>query len=133
MTQYARFPSQSVTTSIAGPVTVVQPVGSLLHVDVDNFPNSGFSIISPGYPTQISVGTVSTQLFPANALRVYAHIFNNSAQLIFIQYGVSAAPNQGIRINPGSFFTINGDNLWLGIINAIGIISGQLIDVLEGE
>lgn len=94
---------------------------------------AGFSIISPGYPTQVSVGTVSTQLFAVNANRVYAHIFNNSSQMIFIQYEVSAALNQGIRVNPGSFFTLNSDNLWLGIINAIGVMSGQLIDVLEGE
>ena len=95
--------------------------------------SSGFSTITPGYPTQIAVGTTSKQLFAANANRVYAHIFNNSAQMIWIQYEVSAAMNQGVRINPGSFFTLNSDNLWLGIINAIGLVSGQLIDVLEGE
>lgn len=94
---------------------------------------AGFSTISPGYPTQVSVGTTSIQLFAANTNRVYAHIFNNSSQMIFIQYEVSAALNQGIRVNPGSFFTLNSDNLWLGIINAIGVMSGQLIDVLEGE
>lgn len=93
----------------------------------------GFNIISPGYPTQISVGTSSTQLFAANASRKYAHIFNNSVATIFIQYEVSAALNQGIKIQPGSFFTLDTDNLWLGIVNAIGLTTGQLIDVLEGE
>lgn len=92
-----------------------------------------FSTISPGYPAQISVGTTSIQLFAANMNRKYAHIFNNSAEQIFIQYQVSAALNQGVRINPGSFFTLDSDNLWLGIVNAIGLVSSQLIDVLEGE
>jgi hypothetical protein len=95
--------------------------------------SQGFSTLTPGYPTQVSVGTTSTQLFPANSNRVYAHIFNNSAEVIFIQYQVAAALHQGVRINPGSFFTLDSDNLWLGIINAIGLVSGQLIDVLEGE
>lgn len=93
----------------------------------------GFSNLGPGYPTQISVGTTSVQLFPANVIRKYAHIFNNSSQPIFIQYSSVAALNQGIKINSGTFFTLEVDNLWLGVVNAIGLVSGQLIDILEGE
>jgi hypothetical protein len=121
----------------------IDPSGNLQPLEVDSSGNlkvtgsltigEGFSTISPGYPTQIPVGTVSTQLFAANPNRKYAHVFNNSAELIFLQYQVSAALNQGIKIQPGSFFTLNSDNLWLGVINAIGLISGQLIDCLEGE
>lgn len=95
--------------------------------------NEGFSNLAPGYPTQATVGTSSVQLFPANSLRKYGHIFNNSSQAIFIQYSSSAALNQGIKINPGTFFTLDSNNLWLGVINAIGYIPGQLIDILEGE
>lgn len=94
--------------------------------------SEGFSTISPGFPTQVNVGTNSTQLFAANPNRLYAHIYNNSAQPIYIQYQVSAALNQGIRINQGTFFTLELDNLWLGIVTAIGLIPNQLIDVLEG-
>lgn len=94
--------------------------------------SSGFGTLSPGYPTQITIGNTSSLLLPANTSRVYAHIFNNSAQPIYIQYQAVAALNQGIRINPGNYFTLSGDDLWLGDVNAIGLISGQQIDVLEG-
>lgn len=132
-------PAPAQATEIAG----VDSAGNLIPVLVTSTGQvevtgtltvgEGFSTISPGYPTQVSVGTVSTQLFASNANRKYAHIFNNSGEPIYIQYQVSAALNQGIRINGGSFFTLDSNNLWLGIINAIGVMTGQLIDVLEGE
>lgn len=102
--------------------------GGALDVNV----NQGFSQISPGYPTQIAVGTTSTQLLPANAARIYAHIANNSQFEIFVQYSSSAALNQGFRINPFGFCTISGGDLFKGVVNAIGVINTQLIDVLEG-
>jgi hypothetical protein len=98
-----------------------------------NVEQVGFSTITPGYPTQISVGTSSTQLFAANPNRKYAHIVNNTSETIFIQFQVSAALNQGIKMNPGSFYTLESTNLWLGVVNAIGNLPSQLIDVLEGE
>lgn len=93
----------------------------------------GFTTITPGYPTQISVGNSNTVLFPANPNRVYCHIMNNSSATIYIQYQVSAALNQGIKLNPGSLFILDTSNLYLGVINAIGLMANQLIDVLEGE
>lgn len=120
----------------------VDPNGNLqpLKVDADgklivtgSSETNGFAILAPGYPTQMSVGTTSIQIFPANLLRKYAHIMNNSNEAIYIQYSSSAALNQGIKIGPGSFFTLEIDNLWLGVINGIGLMSGQLIDILEGE
>lgn len=92
----------------------------------------GFSELAPGYPTQVSVDNTSTVLLAANPDRKYAHIFNNTTNYIFIQFEASAALNQGIKINPGNYFTITGDNLWLGAVNGIALIPGQLIDVLEG-
>lgn len=94
---------------------------------------SGFSTITPGYPTQISVGTASTQLFAANPNRRYVHIVNNTTETIYIQFQSAAALNQGIKMQPGSFYTLESTNLWLGTINAIGNLASQLIDVLEGE
>lgn len=91
----------------------------------------GFSELSPGYPTQVSVGNTSAVLLPANPARRYAHIFNNTANPIYIQYSSSAALNQGIKLNPGNYFVLSGGDLWLGSINAIALISNQLIDVLE--
>lgn len=94
-------------------------------------PQEGFSDLSPGYPTQLSVGTTSMELLPANAARRYAHVFNNTANAIYIQYSSAAALNQGIKLNPGNYFILSGDDLWLGVVNAIALIPNQLIDVLE--
>ena len=91
----------------------------------------GFSELSPGYPMQVDVGNVSTELLPANAARRYAHIFNNTPNAIFIQYSATAALNQGVKLNPGNYFVLSGGDLWLGSINAIALIPNQLIDILE--
>lgn len=125
-------------TEVAG----IDPSGNLHPLQTDSSGNlkivgtltvgEGFSNLSPGYPTQVSVGTTSVQIIAANMARKYFHLFNNSSQPIFIQYSSVAALNQGIKINSGTFFTLDSDNLWLGIVNAIGLIPGQLIDVLEG-
>lgn len=92
----------------------------------------GFGTASPGYPTQISIGTTPSILLPSNIARKYAHFFNNSSQPIFIQYSSVAALNQGVKINSGTFFTLEVDNLWLGVVYAIGYVPNQLIDVFEG-
>lgn len=91
----------------------------------------GFSTLSPGYPTQVSIGTLSIELLPANTDRTYAHIINNTANTIYLQYSSTAALNQGIRLNPGNALILSGGDLWLGSVNAIALLSNQLIDVLE--
>lgn len=111
----------------------ITSTGGALDVNVISEGSEGFSALSPGFPTQVSIGTNSTQVFPLNLNRKYAHIMNNSNEEIFIQYQASAALNQGIRIPPGGFFTLESNNLWLGTVNAIGVMSNQLIDILEGE
>lgn len=116
----------------SGQKLAINPDGSI-NVQGNITVGEGFSNITPGYPTQVSVGTNSTELFPANPNRKYVHVFNNSQEVIFLQYQVSAALNQGIKIQPGTFFTLDSTNLWLGAINAIGLISNQLIDCLSGE
>lgn len=93
---------------------------------------AGFGTLSPGYPTQISVGTTSVELLPTNANRLYAHIVNNTQFEIFIQYSSAAALNQGIKLQPGNFYTIDSSNLYKGVVNAIGTVDAQFIDVLEG-
>lgn len=123
------------STQIAG----VDPNGNLTPVAVTTDgavkvdTSTGFSTIASGFPKQVSVGNTSVELFASNPNRKYLHIFNNSNEVIFIQYQVSASLNQGVKIGSGGMYTIDGSNLWLGSINAIGLISGQLIDLLEGE
>lgn len=118
----------------------IDPSGNLKAIKVDSsgalitsVGPEGFSILSAGYPNQVSIGTTSVEIFPSNPLRKYAHIFNNSSESIYIQFSSAAAINQGIKVGPGSFFTLDTDNLWLGVVNGIGLMSGQLIDRLEGE
>lgn len=94
--------------------------------------SNGFSSITPGLPAQIAVGTTSIVLLVANTLRKYAHFFNNSTEAIFLQFQGTAALNQGIKVGPGSFYTLETSNLYLGDINAIGLVTGQLISVVEG-
>lgn len=115
------------------------PSGNLVPVAVDSSGHviisgttGGFDTISPGYPTQVPVGTASVTIIAANPLRKYAHVANNSGEAIFIQFKVSAALNQGVKIGPGGFYTLEEINLWRGDVNAIGLMAGQLIDVLEG-
>ncbi len=95
--------------------------------------NTGFSSLSAGSPGQVAVGLNSTTLLAANPNRSYAHIYNNSGNPIYIQYSAAAALNQGVKIPPNGFFTIETNNLWLGAINAIGVTNNQLVDILEGE
>lgn len=93
----------------------------------------GFSVITPGYPVQITVTGISSVILPANPLRKYAHIINNSSDAIFIQFKIAAALNAGIKIGSGGLFFISGNDLWLGDVTAIATTSSQIIDVLEGE
>ena len=128
------------TSSTGGNVNIqdtngnpITSTGGALNVNIES-ESDGFSNLTPGTPTQISVGTTSTTLLTANPNRKYAHIVNNSLNTIYIQYSVSAALNQGIKLPGfGSIYTIESTNLWLGAINAIGVMTGQLIDILEGE
>jgi len=128
-------PAPTSVTEVGG----VDPSGNLQPIKVDSSgavivsnSGNGFSNLSPGYPTQRTVGTTSVTIIPANSGRKYAHVANNSGESIFIQYQVSASLNQGVKIGPGGFFTLEIDNLYKGDINAIGLMAGQLIDVLEG-
>lgn len=92
----------------------------------------GFGTLSPGYPALVTIGTTSVTVLSANSARKYGHVFNNSSETIFIQFQATAALNQGIKVGPGTFFTLETTNLWLGDLNAIGVMAGQLVSVVEG-
>lgn len=124
------------STQIAG----VNTGGNLTQVSVDDggFLNVNSSSTSTGFATlsatgQFALNLVSTEVFPANPNRRYAHIVNNSGNVIYLQYQSPAALNAGIKIPPNTLYTIETNNLWLGSVNAIGVISGQIIDIIEGE
>ena len=92
----------------------------------------GFSNVTAGFPTQIAVAASSTILLPANPLRVYAHISNNSGVPVYIQYSANALVGQGIKLNNTSVLFISGSELWLGEINAVSTAGTVNIDVFEG-
>lgn len=94
--------------------------------------NSGFDILTPGTPTQVPVGATSVTIIPANPLRVYAHVVNNTATPIFLQFGAAAEVGAGIPVGAKTFYPISGDGLWLGDVNAISSASSVNIDILEG-
>lgn len=125
-------PAPVQATEIAG----VDSAGNLIPVAVNSSGqieiDEGFDTLSPGYPTQVTVGTTSITVLPANSARKYGHIFNNSSEAIFVQFQATAALNQGIKVGPGTFYTLETTNLWRGDLNAIGVMAGQLISVVEG-
>lgn len=88
---------------------------------------------SAGTPGQIDIGITSIQVFAANPNRKYVYISNNTQNTIFIQYSNPAVLNTGIKIPPNTLYTIETNNLWLGIVNAIGNQTSTLIDIFEGE
>lgn len=79
----------------------------------------------------ITVTTASTTLLSTNVSRKYAHIINNGANAVWLQYGSAAVLGRGIQLNVGAIFTMSGHELFYGQINAISTTSTQ-IDILEG-
>lgn len=129
----------AMATEIAG----VNPSGNLTALMVDANGSlittaemtmvEGFDTIVEGYPTQVSVGTNSTQILPVNSLRAYAHVINNSSYKVYVQYNVSAQLNKGFPLTAGSTLFISGNDLYRGAVNAISPVANTLIDVLDGE
>jgi hypothetical protein len=104
-----------------------------LNVFVENpGGNTGWSNFAQSTPKQVAVTGASTQLLAANTNRLYARISNNSSQTIYLQYGVSAIYQQGLRMSPGASFAITTIELFQGIINAITSSGSVNIDVIEG-
>lgn len=91
----------------------------------------GFGTPSTGFPKQVTVTTSSTELFASNLSRRYAHIFNNSNSPIYIQYNDVAVVGKGVRIPKNAFYTISGNELWLGTVNAISTSGSVDVDVME--
>lgn len=117
MSRVAQSSAGRSQVTIAGPIDVEQ---------------TGFDTLT-NPPGQIAVGLTSTLVLAANPNRKYAHIMNNTGDNIYIQYSIGAVLGQGILVPNRTLYTIETTNLWLGIINAIGVTGSQLIDILEGE
>lgn len=134
-------PTGAVAPTSATEVGGINPSGNLTPLMVDANGSlittaemvQGFNVIVAGYPTQIAVGPDSIEILPANPLRAYAHVINNSSYKVFVQYGVVAQLNRGFPLSVGSIMFISGDDLYRGAVNAISPVANTLIEILDGE
>ena len=118
-TAQVRIEGNSINSTVSGTVSV------------NNLPAGGFSVLSNSTPKQVSVTATSVVLLPVNYARVYAHICNNTATTVYLQYEANAELGKGIRLHPGAMLTLTmGKDLFLGRISAI-CSSSASIDVLE--
>jgi hypothetical protein len=87
MTQYVHFPNQ---IAITGPVTIVQPSGANLHVDVDDFP--AVQLETPEFLTSgilsLSAGTTGYRAFASQPCK----------QLTISNQRSTAAANLSVQI-----------------------------------
>lgn len=82
--------------------------------------------------TSTSITTTSVRVFATSTSRVYAKLCNDSNNPMFINFGVHAVVDAGIRISPGTCFDIGGNQpLFRGALHAIASSTGPMswIDV----
>lgn len=94
--------------------------------------NNAWTAFGQSTPKQVSVANISTQILAANNIRIFARISNNSPQTIYLQYGINAVWQTGLRMSPGAALTIDTTELYQGPINAITQTGSVNIDVIEG-
>ncbi|MFE4569950.1 hypothetical protein [Paenibacillus chitinolyticus] len=85
--------------------------------------------------TAITVGSSSTAVNTGNSTRRYLLLVNDSDEVIYLNFGGTAALNTGVRINPngGSFeMTSVMGNVFQGAINAISASGNKVLLVTEG-
>ena len=74
---------------------------------------------------QTTVGAVTTVVVAVNSARVGGVFCNDSDEVIYLAFGADAVLNKGVRLNAGGgTFTMDGDLVFVGAINAI-CTSGQ--------
>jgi hypothetical protein len=80
-----------------------------------------------------TAGIATSTALASNANRKYALIVNDSANVVYIKLGATAALNTGIRLNAnGGSYEINETNLYTGIIDCISSVAAQTLLVTEG-
>ena len=93
------------------------------------FMRGGYSHAEHTAPT---VGIVSTLVATANLDRSYLLIVNDSANTVYLAYGVAAVMNAGIRVNAnGGAYEIGGASNWRGAVWGISVAPSVVL-VTEG-
>jgi hypothetical protein len=80
-----------------------------------------------------TAGVATGTALASNTNRKYALIVNDSANVVYIKLGATAALNTGIRLNAnGGSYEINETNLYTGVIDCISTVAVQTLLVTEG-
>lgn len=85
---------------------------------------------SSGTATKVTIGATSTTVLAANEARRYCVLCNDSAEEMYISFGVAAVMNSGIRLNrEGGVIEITGEKPFRGAIYAICASGGMNLSV----
>mgnify|MGYP001591394677 CR=1 FL=1 len=80
----------------------------------------------------VSIGATTTVILAANNNRRFAHIMNDSNEVIYLGLGEAAVLNSGIRLNAlGGSFTIDATNLFTGAVNGISTSGSKVATFVE--
>lgn len=96
------------------------------------------SVHNPGTWTHtvVTAGAASVPALPNNPSRVYALLFNDSSETLYLKFGAVAVAHEGIAVGVGGAYemTLGAGNLYTGQVNVIssGGASKKLL-VTEGS
>jgi hypothetical protein len=81
----------------------------------------------------VAVGIATTVVRTANGDRRYLLLVNDSDTIIYIALGANAVLHTGITLEPngGWYEMLDGQNLYLGAINAITTVAGKVLTYVE--
>ena len=85
-------------------------------------------------PTQVSVGSTTTSILPANGRRAYASFFNTSlTETIWLGFGNPAVVDNGVGISPRSPYELHRAVVTEQAVNGISTSGSVNVAVQEGE
>ncbi|AKG21245.1 hypothetical protein [Calothrix sp. 336/3] len=94
---------------------------------------SANSLLSECFDDNVSINNTSTLVLPANNNRQYLSLTNIGENPCFLNLGISATIDAGIKLNPdGNFEMTPSSGLWRGQISAISP-STTILSILECE
>jgi hypothetical protein len=108
-------------------------MGMIMYKDGKELPN--ITQFSVGAPASATVDSgASTAIVPANVLRKYLAITNDSSVDVYIAIGVPAIVNKGVLLKAnGGSIVFGGETLITGAVNGIAASSTANVSFMEGE
>ncbi len=90
-------------------------------------------IIDPVTNSSVDVSaSTSTLVLPANMVRQYAAIVNDSANTVWLSLGTAALADKGITLNAnGGSYEINPNNAYIGNVYAIASSTTSTLTTVE--